>query len=133
MGMTSHINPIRVILQPENSSVCGQACVAMVLGITLDESIALFKSRGQTRTKKLLAVLRSQNIQCGNKLERVVPGSEPPSRCIVKILWTGKKKPPGHWMLRWDGSLYDPILGKDPSFYRVYTDMYRMTSFLRIS
>jgi hypothetical protein len=41
-------NMIKWIQQPEGSSLCGQTCVAMIAGITLEESIGAFggKKRG---------------------------------------------------------------------------------------
>lgn len=37
---------IRLVRQPPNSNLCGQACVAMVAEVTLEEACAAFKATG---------------------------------------------------------------------------------------
>ena len=53
---------MRLVRQPEDSSLCGQACVATLAGITLDESIEIFGTKGKTYGTHLVAALRCVGI-----------------------------------------------------------------------
>lgn len=44
---------MNLIRQPVGTNLCGQACVATVCNITLDEAIVLVQTRGGTKTKHL--------------------------------------------------------------------------------
>jgi len=49
---------MELVRQPFASNQCGQACVATICGITLEESLMIFRCKGQTRTKQVIAALR---------------------------------------------------------------------------
>lgn len=101
---------LKLVRQPKDSNLCGQACVATILGITLDESIELFGTRGRTTWKKVIGVLRSRGVKCDNELT-IVNGSGVPVRCIVKIWW-GTKENATHWSIRDGDRLLDPHNGE---------------------
>jgi len=74
----AQINPsqdddyMKLVRQPEGSSLCGQACVATIAGVSLEESIRAFDgTRGGTRTKQVINALRKFGIACGDKLLRI--------------------------------------------------------------
>jgi hypothetical protein len=94
------------IRQPEGSSLCGQACLAMYLDIPLEESIRLFGSRGGTRTPQLVRILRSFEISCPDRLVRRTCAAPLPLNCITKSCSPDRKH--SHWMLYSNGILYDP-------------------------
>ena len=47
------------IRQPEGSNLCGQACVAMLAGVTLAEAIRATGTRGRTSTRHVTHALRA--------------------------------------------------------------------------
>ena len=49
---------MKLLLQPVGSNCCGQACVAMICGITLEQSIQLLGTKGKTNTAQLIEALR---------------------------------------------------------------------------
>lgn len=91
--------------QPPGSSLCGQACVAMVAGISLDESIKAFSGkRGGTRTKDIVQALSRLGFVCENRLRRVK--GQLPDVCVVKLRFAGSHR--SHWTLWYHGRFYDP-------------------------
>jgi hypothetical protein len=88
---------IKWIQQPEGSSLCGQTCVAMIAGVTLEESIEAFGGkRSGTRTKDVVIALRKLGIN----------GQCYPDTCIVKLHFDGQKNT--HWTIWHEGKFYDP-------------------------
>lgn len=117
---------INLIRQPDNSNLCGQACVAMIAGISLDESIKLFNSKGKTRTKQLYHALKKRRISCDEKAIRIKNNNKP-EFCIVIIHYTGYKYT--HWCIWNDNKYYDPARG-----VRTKLDKFeRETSFIKIN
>jgi len=117
---------INLIRQPDNSNLCGQACVAMIAGISLDESIKLFNSRGKTGTKTLYYALRKRGISCSNKAVRIKNNNKP-KLCIVTIHYSGYKNK--HFCIWNNNKYYDPSRG-----VRTKLDKFeRETSFIKIN
>lgn len=90
--------------QPEGSSLCGQTVVAMILGITLEEAIALVGKRGATSRADLERALGER----GWKLWGPIPGPPPTNGsglylCVVR--WPRKG---AHWLLLDGGRWLDP-------------------------
>lgn len=109
------------LLQPEGSSLCGQTCVAMAAGVSLDRAIEVVghsKNAGTT-TKEIVTALRALGVPCADKL-RVVSRALPvlPKRALLYIGRTqgNKRSEVSHWMLTWDGTVYDPG-GRRPDGY----------------
>ena len=103
------------IQQPNQSSVCGQSCVGMYLGISLQDSIVLFGgSIGGTRTTDLCRVLTSRNIKIAiPRLQTIRRGKEIPHTCILKICWKtpeGRTTFKSHWILKVGDTAHDPGL-----------------------
>jgi hypothetical protein len=127
-----------LIRQPEGSSLCGQACIAMVAGVSLERAIAAVGHgrRGGTVTREIVRALRSLGVECAEKL-RSVNRKRPvlPKRAIVNICKyvvrpDGKRKQRfAHWMVTWDGEIYDPG-GAWPEVYR--ENGWTITSYLEI-
>lgn len=123
---------IRLVLQPEGSGLCGQSCVAMVAGISLQRAIMAVghESTRGTTTREIVEALVAVNINCSGRLRRV-SRSRPalPARAIVAIHRPPSEKRNGrwHWMLTWDGQMYDPG-GCWPDSYKDW----RITSYLEI-
>lgn len=123
---------MNLIIAPEGSNCCGQACVAMAAGVSLDraiEAVGHKKQRG-TRTKEIIAALHSLGIKTAAKV-RPMSRTKPvlPKRAMVSICTNkvGREYKLGHWLLYWDGVMYDPR-GTWPEGYRDWV----ITSFLEI-
>ena len=117
------------IQQPEGSSLCGQSCVAMAAGVSLDraiEAVGHGSLRG-TYTREVVAALRSLGVSCADRM-RLVKRNLPvlPKRGIVAINQPGIISGRFHWMLTWDGEMLDPA-GRWPDY-----EGWRITSFLEI-
>jgi len=98
-----------LIIQPKGSSLCGQAVVAMAAGISLEESIRIFGHRHATRTKEVARVLNTLGIQCPSRRLKPLTDRDPrPTRAIIKEIYGPTRKRKSHWVLLWDGKVYDP-------------------------
>lgn len=89
---------------------CGQACVAMVAGITLEESIKIFGHKRGTTTKQVRRALTECGWIPAEKL-KIVPrvhrkGYAKLAVCLFKVVWPDKSS---HWILNWQGTIYDPL------------------------
>ena len=119
---------IQLVKQPVNSRCCGQACVAMLAGVTLNESVRIFGKRSTTTTKDVVAALRKLGIQCGDRAVRLGKGVWKSGRCMVVVHAKGDKKYL-HWVVYGDGRYYDPAAGIAPGLnephYDPHTDEYR--------
>ncbi len=115
---------MNLIRQPEGSNLCGQACVAMIAGISLKKSIEIFQKKGCTSTRHVVAALRKLGISCGDKLVRL--GEVLPWPCIVHIHYPDIKAT--HWAVFYDGYYLDPALG----LVRGYGSYARVTSYLPV-
>lgn len=121
---------IRLVRQPNGSSLCGQACVAMVANITLEESIRRFGSRGGTYTRQLVEVLRDLGIETEDRLTRVTKSVRPADPSIVKISGDAdwRKTRWTHWTVYHGGRFYDPSWG----IVDGYPKDIKMLSFLKV-
>lgn len=102
-------NPIRKIDNIEiiqlEDGLCGQACVAMLAGIELDEVIATMKSKKwQASLSKVIETLDYYGIAHSNKMVyKIEKDQKLPKCCIINTK--------GHLMLFYDGKYYDPSKG----------------------
>ena len=102
---------MELVKQPKNTNLCGQACVATVAGISLDESIKAFGGhKGRTKTHHLIDALASLGIHTDDKLTVIPPQSrENWGNGVVSIAhYVDKEKKHEHWMVLDFGVLLDP-------------------------
>lgn len=125
---------MKLILQPEGSGLCGQCCVAMAAGVSLKRAITVFgHSRlSGTYTYEVITALRYLGVRCADKLKKVSRKRPTlPARAVVVIhrpKVDGKKLARWHWMLTWDGKMYDPGGLWETDWYKDW----RITSCLEI-
>ena len=116
---------MKLVRQPEKSNCCGQACVAMLAGITLEESMDVFGTRGTTSTKDVVNALRELGISCGNELVRIKKKEKAPT-CMVVLHFADVKFT--HWAVYHHGLYFDPACG----ILAEYQEGIRETSFLPV-
>ncbi|MGF7059130.1 DUF1905 domain-containing protein [Brassicibacter mesophilus] len=102
-------NPIRKIdnieiIQPEDG-LCGQACIAMLAGVPIEEVISLMKSKKwQASLSKVIEALDYYGIAHSDKMVyNCKKNKKLPKCCIINTR--------GHLMLFYDGKYYDPGKG----------------------
>lgn len=116
---------MNLILQPEGSYLCGQTCVAMIAGVTLEKSIAIFGKRSGTSTKDVVRALRALGVDCGDGLILARTHKRPPL-CMAVLHFDGIWQT--HWTI-WNGDHFvDPSIG----LVAEYGEGVRVTSYLPI-
>lgn len=124
---------MKLILQPEGSHLCGQACIAMAAGVSLKRAVESVGHKRGTHTKDVIAALGALGVECSPRLVRI-SRKRPnlPARAIVAIhrpaVENERRSSIWHWMLTWDGKILDPG-GRWPEGYEHWT----ITSFLEIN
>ena len=98
---------MELVVQPPGSTLCGQACVAMVAGVPLKKGI---KAVGHEYATTLYAIrngLKKFGFEpaekCaafGRRLDKL------PETCLLKLTWP--KKNLGHWVAYHQEQVYDP-------------------------
>ncbi len=107
---------MRLVQQPKDSKLCGQACVAMVLVITLEEACASM-GRKKTSTADIVDALGAGGVKVAKQRKRS-RGGPLPKRAIL----AGRSQVDGksiHWLLQWDGKIYDPAAHYAPHSYAI--------------
>lgn len=116
---------MKLILAPPGSALCGQACVAMAAGVSLRRAIEAVGHERGTHTRDVVRGLEALDVTCSDRCLRVSKHRPVP---VPRALLAFKRGPRlAHWMLLWDGRVYDPG-GWWPDNMREW----RMTSYLPI-
>ena len=120
---------IRIIRQHPATNTCGQACVAMVCGITLEEACMLTRTKGKTTTAHLKRALHAMGVEHD---ERRTLG-HPPKDTTALLYWRSNVLTSRtHWTVWHKNKHYDPLCGvfrKTPEWLRLNA---RVTSHLRV-
>jgi len=108
---------IRKLYQPEGSNLCGQTCVAMIAGVTIDEACTAVGHRHSTNARALYRGMENLGIIYNptKRINGVRSNCFVPSCCIARVHYKLGKRT--HWVVIWDNDIYDPI--KDNSAWRV--------------
>lgn len=107
---------IKHIQQPEDSLLCGQTCVAMILGITLSEAVHKIGHKKGTWAKELINVLKKKfkkNIR--SKRIKNAKKNKLPDTAIIKVIWRPNMllKAKGHWVLKYKNKIHDPAFSTE--------------------
>jgi hypothetical protein len=98
-----------MVKQPENSKLCGQCCLATILNISLEDSIALIGHKHGTRTKELIRHFPTDS-------DRLSKAGIDFYFALCKVHFEDQKQT--HWIVYKDGMVYDPVIGKYIAFER---------------
>ena len=122
---------MRLIRQPKNSQQCGQACVAMIAGVSLSHSLQVFGWNGCTSVKRMVKALTAYNISLPkHQLTRMGRNTVLPNNCILKLRWTDYKGiQQSHWVVKHGKDIYDPGRGGRNPIYNPLVKP-RFTSYL---
>ncbi len=88
----------------------------MILGVTLEEAVERVGRRGLTKTRDIASALRKAGMGVPHRMVRLRKGVRFPERCLLKAVWLVGPGRRSHWILAWDGTLYDP-LGHTAAWY----------------
>ncbi|WP_242850105.1 hypothetical protein [Clostridium polynesiense] len=108
-------------------STCGQACIAMITGKTIEEVIKDMKTDGPTSIGQLIEILDYYNIKHAEKNVRI--SKKNPISSEYSILTVHTNGGYTHWVLYYNGKYYDPEFGliegkytkgKITSFFSIY-------------
>ena len=91
---------------------CGQAVLAMLAGVTVDEIIAFLDNERETDLKDMFKTLTHYGIGYSENRIEVKKREELPEICILSLetpkCW--------HWSLYYKGNFFDPEYGVLPDF-----------------
>lgn len=128
------------LFQPKRSHLCGQTSVAMVAGISLEESIKAFKGHKKATTFKLVTeALDNLGYDTGDI--KIIDNRKKnqifPDLCLIRIEKVGKNL--GHLVVYNKGKVYDPAEGvfesKDDfiKYYKQCNSRYRIRQYYEVT
>lgn len=88
-------------IQPPNSSICGHCCLAVILGIPLQDAINLIGHERGTKTRELTRHFPHGRMKRGIAFRYAL--------CICRP--RGRRRGNWHWVLHIDGKIYCPGIG----------------------
>ena len=98
---------MKLILQPEDSTICGQCCVAMVVGKPLKSVIATFCRGGRGTSPRIVRwVLNYYHFTPAPGLRKFKTQHQLPPLCLLKITYPHRET--GHWVVYNAGQIYCP-------------------------
>lgn len=103
---------IDYIKQP-TEYLCGQACVAMLAGVTVEEVVSVMQNDKGTGKKDIEKALNYYGIGQAKTMTKADNFSDLPKVCILKVLLPKYS----HWILYYDGKYYDPEFGLMEELY----------------
>lgn len=99
---------MELILQP-TFETCGQACIAMITGKSIDEVIKDMKTSGPTSIGQLIEILDFYGVKHAEKNTRISKKNPIPYKYSILTVHTDKGYT--HWTLLFDNKYYDPEFG----------------------
>lgn len=108
---------MRHLMQPVGSRLCGQTCLAMILGTTVHNTIVWAKKKGGTRTKDLRELLEKHGRQCSPRMKRGYPTEDGMFLLTVHFHGSSAK----HWVILL--RLGDKEMYYDPEFPCVWYEL----------
>ena len=104
---------IQYIKQP-TEYLCGQACVAMIAGVSVEDVIRVMNNNDKSTGKKdIERALEHYGIRQAKTMTKADNRTPLPPVCILKVLLPGYS----HWILYAHGKYYDPEFGLSDELY----------------
>ena len=111
---------IHYIQQP-TEYLCGQACVAMIANVSVDDVIRVMNNDQATGKKDIERALDHYGIRQAKTMTKVDNDTPLPPVCILKVLLPRYR----HWVLFYHGTYYDPEFGlMDGLYYKAKIQAY---------
>ena len=110
-------NPVRKItdisyIKEPTGYLCGQSCIAMLAGVTVDEIIDVIKTNKGTSKQDLKKALNYYGIQYAPTSTRFDENIALPDLCVLRMMVNKSNgEEYGHWGLYYNGIYYDPEFG----------------------
>ncbi len=95
-------------IQQPTDTTCGQTCVAMLAGVTVDEVCEVMGKKGKTHRKDLARALNHFNFSCTPLIRMTKVLEKDVLRLAIIRLQHPTTKSWTHWVVRKDGEDYDP-------------------------
>lgn len=99
---------MKLVMQP-TPETCGQACIAMITGKSIEDVIHDMKTSGPTSIGQLIDILDAYGVKHGEKNTRISKKNPAPHEFSILTVHTNKGYT--HWTLLYDGKYYDPEFG----------------------
>ena len=99
---------MKLIMQP-TPETCGQACIAMIAGKTVEEVIKDMKTNGPTSIGQLIEALDFYGIKHAERNTRISKKNPVPHEFSILTVHTNNGYT--HWALLFNGKYYDPEFG----------------------
>jgi len=96
---------MKLIIQPEGSFVCGQCCVAMLVGVSLNSCLTVFCHDWEASPRAVRWALKYYHYQPHKRLLRFKKQAQLPALCLLRSKYTG------HWVVYDTGDIYCPVHG----------------------
>ena len=119
---------IKHVRQPHGSKLCGQCCVAMIMGRELSEIVEHLGESG-TRWAQLKDLLEANGFEVSGGLNKFTENHFIWETAIVK----SHHEHSTHWMVRNGPYLHDPELPSAVGWSDKYTTLYKSKPEVRIT
>jgi hypothetical protein len=102
------IDSMKLITQP-NDGLCGQTCIAMLAGITLDEACEIMHCRDwQASMGKMIATLDYLGLSHADVIHYTQGKPVSLPKCAILMEKMGRYS---HYLISYDGTYFDPTMG----------------------
>lgn len=99
---------MKLVMQP-TTETCGQACIAMITGKSIEEVIKDMRTSGPTSIGQLIEILDHYGVKHAEKNTRI--SKKNPAPYPYSILTVHTNVGYTHWALLFGGKYYDPEFG----------------------
>ncbi len=99
---------MELVMQTE-STACGQACIAMITGKSIEEVIKDMKTSGATSIGQLIEILDVYGVKHAERNTRISKKNPMPYEYTILTVHTNAGYT--HWVVLYDGRYYDPEYG----------------------
>jgi hypothetical protein len=116
------------VLQPNGSSRCGQACLAMITGKPLEEVCEELQNYWYTNIEDLEEYLDNKQFDTFLSVNKLMDFDEIPDNSIIRF-WKLDGK--GHFIVKYEGKYYDPAIGIVEKYYKDVKPNYYLSYYKR--